>query len=262
MQVKNLRIIPLLILVTMLAFSVRLVDVVTGISSFSGSAAARDIEEQSARIMAGKEPASGDSASDDSKAEEEHAGGLVFQDEGDEVKKEGEHEEANKEADKDEDYDDEKESPLWRDPTDEDPGYTAVRGELFDELSKRRKNIEAGEKRMATRDALLKAAEQELDRKYQELSQLRQEIERLLKKQSGEEDARIRSLVKIYEGMKPKDAARIFDTLDIDILVSVMSQMSERKLSPILAAMNPERARTVTIMLAEQGSLPTLPRVN
>ena len=57
----------------------------------------------------------------------------------------------------------------------------------------------------------------------------------------------------------PKDAARIFDTLDIDILVDVMANMSERKMSPILAAMNPERARTVTIMLAQQKQLPELP---
>ena len=62
--------------------------------------------------------------------------------------------------------------------------------------------------------------------------------------------------------MKPKDAARIFDTLDLDVLVSVMSQMSERKLSPILASMNPERARTITIMLAEQKQLPQLPQSN
>ena len=95
--------------------------------------------------------------------------------------------------------------------------------------------------------------------KYKELLKLRSEIEDLLGQQSEAEKARIDSLVKIYEGMKPKDAARIFDTLDLDVLVAVMSKMSERKLSPILAAMNPERARTVTIMLAEEKQLPELP---
>ena len=88
---------------------------------------------------------------------------------------------------------------------------------------------------------------------------LRSEITKLLEEQSEEEKARIVSLVKIYEGMKPKEAARIFDTLDLDILVNVTSQMSERKLSPVLAAMNPDRAKTLTIMLAEQKTLPVLP---
>ena len=59
--------------------------------------------------------------------------------------------------------------------------------------------------------------------------------------------------------MKAKDAANIFNTLDMDILISVMGRMSERKLAPILAEMNPDRARSVTIFLAEQKSLPTLP---
>jgi flagellar motility protein MotE (MotC chaperone) len=38
--------------------------------------------------------------------------------------------------------------------------------------------------------------------------------------------------------------------------------MSERKLSPIIAAMNPERAKTMTIMLAQEKKLPTLPESN
>ena len=59
--------------------------------------------------------------------------------------------------------------------------------------------------------------------------------------------------------MKAKDAANIFNTLDMDILISVMGRMSERKLAPILAEMNPDRARSVTIFLAEQKSQPTLP---
>ena len=87
---------------------------------------------------------------------------------------------------------------------------------------------------------------------------MQKDIESLLEKQGGQQKDRVISLVKIYEGMKPKDAARIFDTLDLDVLIQVMSKMSERKVAPVLAAMNPERARTVTIMLVEQKTLPTL----
>ena len=58
--------------------------------------------------------------------------------------------------------------------------------------------------------------------------------------------------------MKPKDAARIFNTLDLDVLLNVVSRMSERKSAPVIASMDPERARTLTIMLMEQKALPTL----
>ena len=97
-----------------------------------------------------------------------------------------------------------------------------------------------------------------MNRKYLELTQIRKQIEGLLENQEGEENERIASLVRIYENMKAKEAAAIFNTLDLDILVQVLSNMTERKASPIIAKMNPERAKTVTIMLAEEKKLPTL----
>lgn len=146
----------------------------------------------------------------------------------------------------------------WRDAGEVDIGYSPIRRELEEGLLERRKQLERREKELTTREALLRAAEQEFERKQQELEALRRKIEGLLEDQSEAEKQRIESLVKVYEGMKPKDAARIFDTLDIDILVNVMSKMSERKLSSVMASMNPERARTVTIMMAEQNKLPEL----
>lgn len=146
----------------------------------------------------------------------------------------------------------------WRDAGDLEFEFSEVRQELFEDLSVRRKKIEERERELSVREALLKAAEQELNQKYNELVSLRTEIKDLLVVQTEEEAKRTASLVKIYEGMKPKDAARIFNTLDLDVLLNVVSRMSERKSAPILASMEPERARTVTIMLMEQKSLPTL----
>lgn len=146
----------------------------------------------------------------------------------------------------------------WADPLDSDFEFSSVQMELFEDLSERRETLEEKEKEIMMREALLKAAEQELDQKYKEMTDLRSEIQDLLKQQSEEEQQQLVSLVKIYEGMKAKDAARIFNTLDINVLLEVMGKMSERKSAPIIAAMNPERARTITIMMAEQKSLPDL----
>ncbi len=150
----------------------------------------------------------------------------------------------------------------WPDAGDAEMDMSATRIEMIKDMVDRRNTLDKRENDLVAREALLKAAEKELDQKYKELTDLRKDIEGLIKKQSEEENARTASLVKIYEGMKPKDAARIFDTLDLDILVSVMTSMSERKLSPILAQMNAERARTVTIMMAQEKKLPTLPLAN
>lgn len=141
-------------------------------------------------------------------------------------------------------------------PIPDNRSYSAAELEVLQSLSKRRDDLEARERKVAESEALLRAAEQEVDSKIAELNKLKSEIEQLLGKQQGMEEARIVSLVKIYEAMKPKEAAAIFNTLDMDVLLEVVGRMNERKLSPILASMDTERARLVTIKLAEQRQLP------
>ena len=250
---SRIKVIPLLVMVAIMAFSVRLIDFSLGVSSLSGSAMAEAPPERPAPPpMEDAENIRGEllgfGKKDEEKDEEEEGA-----------------EKDDKAMDDKEDMDKDaapamapKESK-WRDAKDESIGGNNVRRDVMGDIAKRRKMLDEKESALVTREALLRASSQELEQKYKELLQLRVEIKELLNQQSEEELKRIISLVKIYEGMKPKDAARIFDTLDLDVLVMVLSRMSERKLSPILAAMNPERARTVTIMLAEEKQLPTLP---
>lgn len=134
--------------------------------------------------------------------------------------------------------------------------YSESELDILQSLSKRREDLDQRERNISESAAMLKAAEKEVDRKLAELNTLKAEIEKLLGQQSQMEDARIVSLVKIYEAMKPKEAATIFNTLDPDVLLSVVSRMNERRLSPILASMDPEKARMVTIRLAEMRQLP------
>ena len=239
--VQRIRILPLLIIVAMMAFSLRLVDVATGVSTMS-----KDRSPQS----------TGEIMVPEVKLSETKIALATAQAADEEPKSE---EVDKKVSDKKEKKKDEPDISKWQDASDGDLSVDEVKMEVFEDLVARGKSLDEVEKDLVTREALLRAAEQELERKFQELASLRRDIEKLLEKQSAEEQARVSSLVKIYEGMKPKDAAAIFNTLDLDVLVSVMSKMSERKISGILAAMNPERARTVTIMLAEQSKLPTLP---
>ena len=257
MTSKQFRILPLLIFVAMLAFSVRLAEFVTGVRHLSASAVAADTadkkEEPPPIPDAEKTPETTAAASDEkpeseAKSEEKPAESADTEDKKEEEQTEVAEEEGNKKLD----------APEWRDAGDSDLDIKAVKMDVMEDVSRRSAKLDAQEKQLKTREALLKATEQEIDRKYQELTKLRTEIEGLLGKQSEEEEKRIVSLVKIYEGMKPKEAARIFDTLDLDILVSVVSKMSERKIAPILGIMDPERAKTLTIMLAEQKQLPSL----
>lgn len=142
------------------------------------------------------------------------------------------------------------------DTSSEPRAFTASEIEVLQSLAKRRDDLDKREQKLAAREALLTASEEEVDRKVGELTKLKADIEKLLGQQQEMEESRINSLVKIYEAMKPKDAANIFNTLDMDVLLSVIGRMKEAKSSPVLAAMSPDKARIVTIKLAEQRKLP------
>ncbi len=130
--------------------------------------------------------------------------------------------------------------------------------ELLQNLSERRKQLDTKEEALGRKEAVLRATEQQIEQKIAELTSLKEDLKGLLKEQGDQESKRIGSLVKIYEGMKPSDAANILNALETDILISVMERMSERKSAPILANMDPDRAREVTTLLAERKQLPNL----
>jgi flagellar motility protein MotE (MotC chaperone) len=130
---------------------------------------------------------------------------------------------------------------------------------LLQSLSQRREELEQRAREIDEREVLLKAAEQRIDQRIGELEHLQGAIEALLVKHDEQSEAQLQSLVKIYESMKPKDAARIFEELDMEVLLEVVERMKERKTAPILAQMNPERAKTVTLELAQRRELP-IPR--
>lgn len=124
--------------------------------------------------------------------------------------------------------------------------------DLLKELSKRRETLDKEKKDINTREQLLKATENKLDQKVTELKGLQSQLEELMKQYDQKEQGKILSLVKIYETMKPKEAAKIFDELEMPVLLKVVSNMKEVKVAPIIAAMNPTKARDLSIELAKQ----------
>jgi flagellar motility protein MotE (MotC chaperone) len=139
----------------------------------------------------------------------------------------------------------------------DDPlSYTDQELELLQSLSKRRTELDTREQSLDDREAVNAATEKRIDDKLAELKQLQATIEGLVKQHDTDQEAQMKSLVKIYENMKPKDAAQIFEDLEMDVLLDVVEGMKERKVAPILALMNPAKAQEVTLELAQRRDLP------
>jgi flagellar motility protein MotE (MotC chaperone) len=128
--------------------------------------------------------------------------------------------------------------------------YSDSEIELLQDLAKRRDELDKRSAAIDQREALLTATEQRMDQKLAELKAVQAQIETGLQQQKAAQDAQYKSLVKTYETMKPKDAARIFDSLEMEVLIEVTQRMKEAKLAPVLAAMDATKAQAVTVELA------------
>jgi flagellar motility protein MotE (MotC chaperone) len=119
---------------------------------------------------------------------------------------------------------------------------------LYEKLGERRQELDKKQRDLELRENLLKDAEARLQTRLDEL----RDLENRLNGKGGEQRAKLRNIVTMYEGMSPKEAARIFDKLDQTVLVDVASVMNPKKLAAVLAAMSPDAAQRLTVELAKR----------
>jgi flagellar motility protein MotE (MotC chaperone) len=123
-------------------------------------------------------------------------------------------------------------------------------------LNQRRQELEARARELDVRENLLAAAEKRIEARLGELKELEARITAADRKREEEDAARLKGLVIMYESMKPKDAAKIFDRLDLKILLEVATQMNPRRMSDVLAQMVPEAAERLTVAIANRAATP------
>ncbi len=134
--------------------------------------------------------------------------------------------------------------------------FTRAEVDMLQNLQTRREQLDARANEIKLQEDLLKVTEKRIEEKILELKKIEATIQELLKKHDEQEERKIRRLVKMYETMKPKDAARIFEKLDMNILIPVVERMSERRMAPIMAAMQSDAAKKLTTTLSTRKKLP------
>ncbi len=128
---------------------------------------------------------------------------------------------------------------------------------LLQDLRTRRQELEARERTLTQREGVLNAAEQRVVSRANDLAALQAKLEQLDKMRAERDDANWAGLVRTYEAMKPRDAAAIFNDMDMPVLLQITDRMKETKAALVLAAMQPDRARLVTAQLAAKRSRTT-----
>jgi flagellar motility protein MotE (MotC chaperone) len=126
------------------------------------------------------------------------------------------------------------------------------------QLVARRQALDEREQMLDMRAEVNGRAEARLDQQIGRLSELKVKLETLLKGLDESEERKLARLVKIYETMKPKAAAEIFNRLEVPVLLHVIERMKEAKSAAVLGKMDPAIAKRVTSELAKKKELPSL----
>ena len=133
------------------------------------------------------------------------------------------------------------------------PPVSASERAILERLQSRRQELESRAREIDIRESLLKSAEKRIEGKVEELKGVQSQISAATGQKAEAEAGRLKSIATMYEGMKPKDAARVFDRLDIGVLFEIASQIPPRKMAEILGLMSPEAAERLTVEMARRA---------
>jgi len=122
----------------------------------------------------------------------------------------------------------------------------ATLGEQQEGINRREETFEVQEKQLL----VLKA---ELAKRLKQIEKVEQKLEAMVKEQEALDSARVKSLVKVFESMKPAQAAPILSKMDARSLLFVLTQMKGQKIAAILAQLPPEEAANISVVLTGQA---------
>ncbi len=146
-------------------------------------------------------------------------------------------------------------------PVCEIPGFAEMAGlsaeevQVLQALGARREALDAREGELDTATQVLAAAEQRLNERIAELRALEEQVAALLGQVDEQEEARLRALVDVYQRMRSRDAAEVFNSLEMPVLVAIAQRMRAQNLAEIMGRMDTNRARELSIELAAQADL-------
>ncbi|MEZ5766079.1 MAG: flagellar protein FlbB [Xanthobacteraceae bacterium] len=133
------------------------------------------------------------------------------------------------------------------------PSVSASERAVLERLQERRHELDTRSREVDIRENLLKEAEKRIESKVDEMKGVEARIAAAQQQKEEADNARFKSIVIMYENMKPRDAGKIFDRLEMGVLIEVASRMKPQKMADVLAQMQPDAAEKLTVELARRS---------
>jgi flagellar motility protein MotE (MotC chaperone) len=158
-------------------------------------------------------------------------------------------------------------APESKAEADAPPPVSASERAILERLQARRQELDARAREIDIRESLLKAAEKRIEEKSADLKATEARVTAASGQKDEAESARMKNIVTMYEAMKPKDAAKVFDRLEMGVLIEIALQIKPQKMSDIMGLMQAEAAERLTVEMARRAgadksaAVPDLPKI-
>ena len=136
------------------------------------------------------------------------------------------------------------------------PQQCEIPEEMLLAIDRERDLLKTQKATLDERKAGVRIAEEKLKQETARLRVLKKDLEGLLMRVEQAKSDDLKRLILIYSGMKPKEAAGIMNTMDIEVTVMVLGQMKERDAAPIFAKLNTVRSQAISKIILERSKLP------
>ncbi|MBI5017368.1 MAG: hypothetical protein HZB55_18015 [Deltaproteobacteria bacterium] len=130
-------------------------------------------------------------------------------------------------------------------------GKARLLQELDRQIEERRRELAREGEDLAALKRALEAAKVELLQERQRMEELKAQVEADLARRSKLDDARLGQISKVYQAMKPKEAAQALEKMDDDLAVAILDRLPGRTVGKLFDVMDKSRVRQLTRRLQE-----------
>lgn len=132
------------------------------------------------------------------------------------------------------------------------PRWSKEEAKVLTGLDARRVELEERSSRLEKREDEFAARERELAVRITHLKELSERLKLEREKGDKQRDTQLDQLANVYGSMNPPEAAHLLEQLDIQVCLSLIERMPEKRMGQILSLMNPQRALELTNLLSKR----------
>ncbi|WP_457647664.1 MotE family protein [Profundibacter sp.] len=127
-------------------------------------------------------------------------------------------------------------------------------GELLAALKKREARVAAQEAALVDRMQVLAAAEEGAKRNLAALAEAEQQLKATMALADSAAEDDLSRLTTVYENMKAKDAAKLFEEMDPQFSAGFLGRMRPDAAAAIFAGLTPAKAYSISVILAGRNA--------